>query len=360
MHDTYAVILAGGRGERFWPLSTAARPKQTVDLIGGKSLIRQAVDRLAGFIAPDRIYVITGESLVDPLRAALPELKPQQVVGEPVGRDTAAACALGTALVHARDPQAVVCVVTADHVMYDIPVFQQTLHEAAALAARESKIVTIGIVPTFPSTGFGYIEAGDRMATGGEIEIAAARRFVEKPDADKAREYVLAGNYFWNAGMFVWSIGTFEQALQRHRPQLLPLYRDAASAGAGPALDAVMAAHYPALEKISIDYAVMERADNIAVARGTFRWYDVGSWPAVADHFPADADGNVCVGRCATLGAGANIVVSRERLTALIGVCDLVVVQAANATLVCARDRAQDVRALVRQLEAGGGNEDVL
>ena len=295
-----------------------------------------------------------------PLRAALPELKPDQVIGEPVGRDTAAACALGTALVRARNPQAVACVVTADHVMYDIPVFQQTLREAAGLAAHEPRIVTIGIVPTFPSTGFGYIEAGEGLATGGAIEMAAARRFVEKPDASRARQYVLAGNYFWNAGMFVWSTATFEQALEKHRPALLPLYRDALAAGAGPALGGVMAAHYPGLEKISIDYAVMERADNIAVARGTFRWYDVGSWPAVADHFPADADGNVCVGRCVTLGAGANIAVSRERLTALVGVRDLVVVQAPNATLVCARDRAQDVRALVRQLEAAGGNADVL
>jgi mannose-1-phosphate guanylyltransferase len=358
--ETYAVVLAGGRGERFWPLSTAAHPKQTVDLIGGKSLIRQAVERLSGFIPAERIFVVTGEALVGPLRVALPELKPEQVVGEPIPRDTAAACVLGTAIVRARDPRAVVCVLTADHVMYDIPIFQQTLRESAALAAREPRIVTIGIAPTFPSTGYGYIEAGKRMDTDGTIEFAAARRFVEKPALERASEYVLAGNYFWNAGMFVWSVPTFERALEQHRPQLQGLYRAAAAAGSGPALDAVMAAQYPGLEKISIDYAVMERADNIAVATGRFRWYDVGSWPALADHFPADADGNVCVGRCASLDAAANIVVSRERLTALIGVRDLIVVQAGNATLVCRRDRAQDVRALVRKLEEDGGNKDVL
>jgi mannose-1-phosphate guanylyltransferase len=361
MTNVYAVILAGGRGERFWPLSRAHRPKQVLDLVGGRSLIRQAVERLAGFVPPERVLVITGAALVDPIRADLRELSAAQVIGEPVGRDTAAACALATALVRARDPEGVVCILTADQVIGDLPVFVQTLRDAAEVAVRERMLVTIGIAPTAPSTGYGYIEAGAALPGGaGATVFARARRFVEKPPVERAREYLLAGTFFWNAGMFVWSVATFEQAIAQHRPQLLPLLRAAAAARDAAALDAVLRRDYPALEKISVDYAVMERAGNIAVAVGRFRWFDVGSLSALADHFPADAAGNVAVGRCEALDATGNLVVSKDRLTALIGVRDLIVVQSEGVTLVCHRDRAQDVRALVRELEKNPANRDVL
>lgn len=360
MSHVYAMIMAGGRGERFWPLSTSRKPKQLLNLFGDRSLLEDAVARIEPLIPPENVYVITNAEIVDATRAAVPGVPPDNIVGEPCGRDTAAACACGLALIRNRDPEGVICVLTADHVIEDHEVFLQTLREGAAVAAAEDVLLTIGIRPQFPSTGFGYIEAGDDHGHGGALRMRRALRFVEKPDRSTAEQYVAAGNYYWNAGMFIWSCRSLATALAKHRPPLAEMVERLEGVPAGESFIAALGEAYADLEKISVDYAIMEKADNIITIEGVFTWDDVGSWPALANHFPADDAGNVTRGDAEVLDGRNNIIVSQDRLTALIGVQDLVVVQAEGATLVCHRDRAQDVKAIVRRLSEGGAHDALL
>lgn len=344
----FAVILAGGSGERFWPLSTRERPKQFISIFGGKPLLSLAVERLRGLIPPERIIIITASRLLEATRACAPAVPPENIVGEPCARDTAAACALAGALVESRDRQGVFGILTADHLMQDEECFRKTLATALGLAARREVLVTIGIPPTRPSTGYGYIHAVEPL-DGEDGTILRARRFVEKPDEQTAQLYLADGNYYWNGGMFIWNVRAFRSALFEHCPQLSALYRTVLDSDPAE-MEQVLAATYPALSKISIDYALMEKAGNIVVLPGDFGWDDVGSWPAMASHFKPDAAGNVEIGACETIDSSDNIIVSETRLTALIGVQDLIVVQAGQATLICPRERAQEVKALVAHL----------
>lgn len=355
----FAVILAGGKGERFWPYSTSRTPKQLLNLVGGKPMLALAVERLEGLLPADHVYVITNADLVDACRAAAPGVPRENVIGEPIGRDTAAAIAAGAALIKARAPGAAFCVLTADHLIGDLDVFRRTLRESLELALREDVLITIGIKPRGPETGYGYIEAGASKCEAGGVSFLAAKRFVEKPDAARAKEYVDSGRYFWNSGMFIWSVAALEKALTAHRPQLADLIAELSRAGR-KGFASALAREYDRIEKISVDYALMEKASNIVMVRGDFRWDDVGSWTALADHLPRDAAGNAVAGACEAMDSRNNIVMSEGRLTALIGVEDLVVVHTENATLVCSRDRVQDVKKLVHQLAAGGKHSEVL
>lgn len=356
----YAVILAGGRGERFWPLSRTHRPKQLLSLVGDTTLLAQAVDRLSGLIPPEHVYVITNADLVTATREAAPQLPEANIVGEPMGRDTAAAAALGGALVKARDPEASFCILTADHIIGDLVDYRATLRESLLLAQREDVLITIGITPHEPSTGYGYIEAGDEQAAREGVTFLKANRFVEKPDLETARRYVATGSFYWNSGMFIWSVQALEKALRTHRPALAELIDRLVPIVDTPQWEAALAREYDTLEKISIDYALMEKADNIWMVKGAFAWDDVGSWPALANHFERNADGNVAIGDCAAVDANGNIVYSKGRLTALIGVSDLVVVQADEVTLICPRDRAQEVKKMVEKLRQSGRHDQVL
>lgn len=346
----YAVILAGGRGERFWPLSTAQRPKQFISLFGGRPLLTLALDRLEGVVPPERTLIITAEDLLPATAGAARHLPPENLIGEPCGRDTAAACALACGLVAARDPEGVVAILTADQLMTDIETFRQTLRDSFAAAADGKHIVTIGIPPTWPATGFGYIEAGERLSYDMVTDFHKAQRFVEKPDEQTATSYLESGNYSWNAGMFIWHVNAMRAALTTFVPELLELLEITAAARDCVALQERLREVYPTIKRISIDYAVMERADNIIMAQGAFGWDDVGTWPAVAGHFAADDKNNVVIGASESIDASGNIVVSEDRLTALIGVNDLVVIQSDNATLICPRDRAQEVKALLQRI----------
>lgn len=348
----YAVIMAGGRGERFWPLSTSKHPKQLITLFGGKPLLRIAIDRLRGLIPPERILVITRAALVSATARIAPSLPKANIIGEPFGRDTTAACALASAIVKARDPDGLFCVLTADHVIRDIPQFQNTLRRSFDLARSSDVLITIGLTPSRPETGYGYIEAGSRGDVRGGVRFRKATRYVEKPDLATARKYVRSGRYFWNSGMFIWSVRSFQNALARFAPDFLAMADRLTSGARPPAFSRRLAREYRRIKRISVDYAVMEKADNIVMAIGAFDWDDVGSWPAVENHFAKDPAGNVLVGACQVLDAGHNIVVSGSRLTALIGVKDLVVIQSDKATLVCARNRSQDVREMARRLAA--------
>ena len=356
----YAVIMAGGRGERFWPLSKAKRPKQLLSLVGDRTLLGQAVERLEGLIPPERIFVITNADLVDATREAAPELPAENVIGEPVGRDTAPAVALGAALVKARDPEGVFAILTADHVMGKLDLYRKTLEEALELASEGEVYITIGIKPTEPSTGYGYVERGDLHADKGEINFFKAKRFVEKPERAVAEEYVDSGNFYWNSGMFIWSAQTVIDGLSKHAPALVDMINEVIPVVGTPEFDGVLARIFEGLTKISIDFALMEHVDNILVAEGVFDWDDVGSWTALPEHFDAD-DGNTIIGEAEVIDASENIVFSKGgHLTALIGVSDLIVVQSEGVTLICPRERAQDIKQMVQQVKAKGTYQDLL
>ena len=360
MPKRYAVIMAGGKGERFWPLSTSKHPKQLLALVGDQPLIAQAVERLEGLIRPENVFVVTNADLVEATRQAAPMLPPENIVGEPVGRDTAAAVACGGALVGARDPDAVFAVLTADQVMGDLDIFKAALRGGMDLAERNEILVTIGIQPSFPSTGFGYIESGADFASAEGVQFKKAVRFVEKPDAETAQSYLDTGMFFWNSGMFIWSVPTLDKAFAAHCPGMKKLMDELTGYAGRGEIAQGLEKTYPALGRISVDYALMEKADNIVMACGTFAWDDVGSWPALESHFPQDAGGNTLIGNCQQVDSKNNIIYSKDRLTAVIGAENLVVVQAEGVTLVCPKDRAQDIKKMVTALREKGAFDDLL
>jgi mannose-1-phosphate guanylyltransferase len=360
MAGRYAVIMAGGKGERFWPLSTSKHPKQLLALVGDQPLIAQAVDRLNGLMPPENIFVVTNADLVAATRDAAPLLPAANIVGEPIGRDTAAAVACGGALVKAKDDKGVFAVLTADQVMGDLDVFSATLKGGMDLAEQHDILVTIGIEPTFPSTGFGYIESGADFTSAERVEYRKAVRFVEKPDEKTATQYLATGTFYWNSGMFIWSVPSLEKSFKTHCPEMALLMDSLTGYARDGKIIEGMDATYPALGKISIDYALMEKADNIVMACGTFAWDDVGSWPALESHFPQDDHGNTKIGQVEALDAERNIVLSKDHLTAVIGINDLIVVQADGVTLVCPKDRAQDIKQMVVNLRAKGNCDELL
>ena len=346
----YAIILAGGNGERFWPLSDPERPKQFVDLFGGKTLIRHAVDRLAGFVPPERTIVITNERLVRMTRSALPMVPAANIYGEPCRRDTAAAVATACGLIKRLGGEdAVGCVLAADHLIEPADKFRRVLEDAVFAAEKTDAIVTLGIKPTSPATGYGYIEAGEKIAAKTKTAFNRVKRFVEKPDLKTAKKYLAKGNFRWNAGMFIWKATVLERAFREHAPDLAIMI-DAVSAAKD--LKRLLKREYSALRAISFDYAVMEKATNVVVAECPFDWDDVGSWTAVGRHFAADSDGNVIVGEATTVDTTDSIICGGgEHTVAVLGMKDVIVVHTPRATLVCAKDKAPELKRLVRSLK---------
>ncbi len=353
MAHRYVVIMAGGKGERFWPQSRLARPKQLLPIVGDTPMLAQTVLRLAGLVPPEQVIVITNREQRAAALEACPMLPPENVVAEPVGRDTAAAVGLAALLVGQRNPQATLAMLPADHVIHDAKGFCDVLRAAFDAAEAEPWLVTIGIHPNEPATGYGYIQRGTMLARAHGRDVFQVQRFVEKPDLEKARGYLASGDYLWNAGMFVWSVETIRAALSRHVPMLAGgLQAIEGAVAGGRSLDDALAEHFPTLQKISVDYAIMEKADNVVTLAGTFDWDDVGAWPAVMRHLPADAAGNVVRGEAIVEGGNGNLVVSSgEHLVALMGVDDLIVVHTPDATLVCPKSHAQQVKQLMKHLD---------
>lgn len=346
-HPVFAVILSGGSGERFWPLSTPDRPKQFLTVFGGKSLIRQAVDRLKGVVPISHVLVITAENLVAATREELPELPLANIIGEPCRRDTAAAVATACGVVAARGgDEAVAAILTADHLMGNVRAFRRVLKDACTAAAQTDFLVTMGISPTHPATGFGYIRVGKPLALETATVFFRAGKFVEKPDEATARRYLATGRYVWNAGMFVWRVKTMRAALRKGSPALVAL-AEAVSQVDDPA--PVLAAHYPTLTKISIDYAVMEKANNILVSRGDFGWDDVGTWAAADRHLRTDARRNVAKGAVTLLDCESVVAVAEGPEIAALGVKDLVIVTTKDHVLVAAKERVQDLKRILAE-----------
>jgi len=351
----YAVIMAGGPGTRLWPMSRKARPKQLLPFgPGGKSLLRLTVDRLAGCFDCNNIYVIAGTAQMPAIRTELPELSVKNLIGEPAARDTANAIALACAVIAQNDPDGTVCVFTADHIIEPVDHFQQAVEAAVTeIENRPESLGTFGIKPTWPHTGLGYIHRG-RPLGGTNMPIFAVESFREKPDEKTARAYLASGRYYWNSGMFVWKAKTIMEQLETFLPGNVKLLLELAKFHTRSDWTDRAETVYDQLEKISIDYAVMEKAANVFVVELNCRWADVGSWHELAKVTGTDDAGNaVLAENIVTVDSSDNVLVADDpdHLIAAVGVTDLIVVHTADATLICSKDQAQKIKQMAAELD---------
>ncbi|HVS70423.1 MAG TPA: mannose-1-phosphate guanylyltransferase [Phycisphaerae bacterium] len=362
----YAVIMAGGAGTRLWPMSRSGTPKQLLRFIPGnageapRSLLQIAAGRLRGLVDARNVYICTGAAYAAPILADLPLLAPGQLLGEPQGRDTANAVGFSAAILHKRDPDAAFAVLTADHIIEPLDLFQAALQKGfEAVEKHPELLVTFGITPTYPATGFGYVQRGTEFSDcPGVFKVQA---FKEKPPEELARQYLATGNFAWNSGMFVWKARTILEQLRHHLPAAYDGLMKIADAWDTPRQQEVLKAVYPTLPKVSIDIAVMEKAPQVATIAMPVRWLDVGSWPAFAETLSADGAGNRSNTRTTHLESKNVIAVSEDpqHLIATINCEGLLIIQTPRATLVCPAKDAEKIKQLVAAVEKTQGKEYV-
>jgi mannose-1-phosphate guanylyltransferase len=362
--DFRPVILAGGSGTRFWPRSRRARAKQVLALDGERSMIQQTVERLNPLAGLEKTWVITNEYLAHEIADQLPGLPQTQIVQEPVARNTAPACGLAAFLIERENPNAVLGVFPSDHVIADEPRFLKALQKGIALAVAGDNMVVLGIEPTRAETGYGYIETGDFTQDGEAMHV---RRFTEKPNQNRAEEFVSAGNYYWNSGIFLWTARTLANAVREHLPETAPLLESIAAAYHTPQFEEVFHALYPKCENISVDYAILEprsakgeHLSHLYCLSAEFSWNDLGSWASLYEYqletrLRGDGEGNVSdtEGHMA-IDAANNYIFSPRKFVALVGVENLVIVDTEDALLIAHRDHSQDVGKIVKELGLSG------
>ena len=359
MSAIYAIIMAGGSGTRFWPASRRGYPKQLLAIAPGTkhSLLSKTVERIRPLCAPEDILIATGERLMDVMRKDVPELPASSFLGEPVARNTAPCIGWAASVVARRDPDALVMVLPADQHIGDEDGFRDALQRALDSAAAGT-ITTIGIRPTRPETGYGYIESGEELEPG----LRRVKRFVEKPDRHRAKRYMKSGEFFWNAGMFFFRSGAMLDAISRHMPDLSEGLKRIADATSTPKEQETLREVFDGLQSVSIDYGVMEKEEALNVVIADFGWSDLGSWQTAWELGHKDADDNVMPEQSISVDARGNLVYDARTdqsgaLTALVGVENLCIVHTDDATLVIPRERAQDVREVVAELERRGGDK---
>ncbi|MEO5917065.1 MAG: sugar phosphate nucleotidyltransferase [Luteolibacter sp.] len=348
LENTYALILAGGSGTRFWPLSRNAKPKQLLDLFGNGTLLEQTIQRLEGLVPLENILILTNAQQVDAVRAIATMLPPGNVYAEPAKRDTAPAVALGIGLVAARNPDAVMMVLPSDQLIQDTAAYQAVMRDALTTAKKTNGLVTIGIRPTWACPSYGYIERGEPASIDGlhcEHPPVEVKRFREKPNAELAAQFLEQGHFTWNAGMFVWSLPVVIEQLASHAPQLAGFISELRHSHD---IDATVAAQFPTLTPISIDYALMEKARRVLNIEATFDWDDVGSWISIAKYLEKDSDENRTNEPISQIESENNIVFNARPGTriALLGVDDLIVVQTGDALLIANRHQADAIKRL--------------
>jgi mannose-1-phosphate guanylyltransferase len=352
----YAVIMAGGTGTRLWPLSRQNRPKQALNLIGERSMLQHAIDRTIPVFGPDRIIVVTRSEHLETLQAQAPELPPENFIVEPEGRGTAPAIALAAIHLHKRDPDAIMAVLTADHYIADVGRFQSALIAARAIA-EDNRLVTLGIKPSSASTGFGYIKQGKSLGVADGFPVFSVEKFIEKPDLPAAIQMTESGLYSWNSGMFFWRVDRILKEFERQMPDFFAQLKQIETVLGAPDYEQKLTHIWPRVAKQTIDYGVMENAENVAVIPVDIGWVDVGNWSSLFGTLSRDKNGNAAVGPHATIDIHNTLLFGEKRLIAAIGVKDLVIVDTADALLICPLDREQEVRDMVKLLGETGLRE---
>ncbi len=351
--DLVVVIMAGGMGTRFWPLSTERIPKQFLNLFGDRTLLQKSFDRVSNLVPPERILVLTNVAFISMVKEQLPQIPVENIIGEPIRRDTAAAVSLAAVLCRRRFGNPVIATLTADHLIEPVVLFRKTLLSAARRAIDDNVLYTFGIEPTYPATGYGYLERGMQIADDDGIEHFRLVRFKEKPDLETARRYIESGKFYWNSGMFVWTANAILKEIEMHLPDHAKVLSHAATFDQTPQWDQALKAAFESLHAVSIDFGVMEKAQNVCCVASRFSWSDVGGWLALKSYLPEDEAGNRCRGKAVTLDATDNLVFCEDprETMVLIGVKDLVIVRAGSKTLVTHKDRTEDLKKLVQAME---------
>lgn len=358
MHKT-ALIMAGGRGERFWPRSRKNLPKQFLSLTDdGKTMIQLTTERLLPIVAMEDIYIVTNRDYLPLIREQLPELPSQNIICEPVGRNTAPCIALGAAHIAKKygEEDAVMMVLPSDHLVKYSSLYQTTLRDACEVAEKGENLVTIGITPDYPETGYGYIKFVNEI-NDGDGRAFRVDSFTEKPDLEKAKEYLASDDYLWNSGMFLWKLSTIIRKYEALLPEIYDAMQKIKAAIGTPAQEQLVEELFPKLPSISIDYGIMEKAENIYTIPGTFGWDDVGSWLALERIKKSNEFGNIVDGNIVTINTSNCIIQGTEKLIATVGLRDLVIVDTKDATLICDRDHTADIKKVLENLKICNRNE---
>ena len=350
--DLAVVIMAGGLGTRFWPLSTDRFPKQFIQIFGGRSLLQMAHDRISDLLTPERILVLTNESLAGLVEEQLPEVPPENVIAEPMRRDTAAAVCLGAVICRQRFGNPVIATLTSDHVIKPTGLFQKTILSAARQTRETGALYTLGIRPDYPATAYGYLELGREIGEDDDLTHFKIISFKEKPDLPTARQYQESGRYLWNSGMFFWTVEAIMAEMEEHLPGHATELSRAAQEDRTPGWAAALRKAFTPLKKISIDYAVMEKARDVRCVAAGFSWRDVGGWEALREHLPSDEQGNLTRGQVEFLDSSGNLVYCEDEgeTVLLVGARDMIVVRSGQNTLIADRSRAEEVKMLVERL----------
>lgn len=350
----FAVIMAGGRGERFWPRSRICRPKQFLNLIGNKTMLQLTVERVEGLVGIDNTYVVAGSEFKSIICEQIPHLPAENIIIEPFGRDTAAAIGLASLILGRKNPDEVMIVLPADHYIGNVPRFYEVLRSAVAAAGKTNCIVTLGITPHSPETGYGYIQRGDLQDHYAGIPVSRVTRFLEKPDYQRALEFLASGDYLWNSGMFIWRTDLILKMIGVHAPLLDSGLKKIGKHLGSDEYNYILEKVYSDLPKISVDYGILEKADNVLVISCDFAWDDIGCWTAIGRYSDKDKDGNVFMCEGVIMDTADTYVFSRDKPVAVLGVTDLIVVNESDSLLICHRSRAQEIKNVVRVLKEKG------
>jgi len=352
----YALIMAGGSGTRLWPCSREACPKQLLSLLSERTMLQEAYQRITPLIPDEQVFVVTSEAYADVVREQIPQLPAANIIGEPEGHGTAPCIGLSALYLRRLDPEGVMAVLTADHYIEKADELRRAL-EAAAQVAEAGHLVTLGIQPSHPATGYGYIERGEKLAQISGLDVHRVEKFTEKPDLATAQAFVKSGRYYWNSGMFIWKVSTILREFQKLMPQLYAQLMEIDAALGTTQERAVLERVWPQVENETIDYGIMERAQDVAVIPVDIGWSDVGDWAALSELLPPDEEGNVIVGEHVGLDTRRCMIHGSRRLVATIGLEDMIVVDTEDALFICPKERAQEVRDLVEKLKESGREE---
>lgn len=350
-----AVIMAGGGGTRFWPLSRQNKPKQLLNLTGKEVMINETILRYEGLISPQDTLIVTNQTQSELLEEILiKEMPRENILKEPLGRNTAACILYAALVIQKRYGDAVISVLPADHYFQDLDGFKKVLGKACQVAEQTDKLLTIGIKPTFPATGYGYIKFNQNLNQALPENVYSVAEFVEKPDFEKAKKYLESGSYLWNSGMFVWKASVILENFERYLPRIYHTLAPLAEVIDTDQEASVLAELYPKLQSISIDYGIMERSDQVLVIPGDFGWNDVGSWDALGAIFPPDEQGNIIQAQHLGIETKNSIIYGGERLIATIGMSEVIIADTNDALLICPKDKAQEVKVIVDLLKEKG------